>query len=105
MLRSEVEPYISKIKDFSTPRPQPVTQEEIDSANRFLSRSGGIMGLAESDLLRRAEEAGQHLEVDSFFPDNSPFLRTQITRDAFGEVIRRKNAKPYNKPVPETFLK
>ena len=103
MSRLEKNPFINQVEGLGIPKHPPVTQEEIDRANADLRRSS--MGLDTTELLRRAERAGQHLEVDSFFPDDSPFRRTQITRDAFGEAIRRKNAKSYNKPVPETFLK
>ncbi len=105
MSRLERNPFINQVKGFDIPKHPPVTQEEIDSANLDLRRSGGLMGLDTSELLRRAERAGQHLEVDTFFPEDSVFARTQITRDSMGDSIRRRNAKPYNKVVPVPLLK
>lgn len=105
MRRLEGEPYIIQPKDFGIPKHPHVTQEEIDSVNRDLRRNGGIMDLRASDLLRRAEKAGQHLEADTFFPEDSVFARTQITRDSMGDAMQRRNSKPYNKVVPAPLLK
>ncbi len=105
MFRLEGEPYINQIEGLGIPKHPPVTQEEIDRANVDLRRSGGLMGLDTSDLLKRAEKAGQHLEVDTFFPEDSVFARTQITRDSMEDSIRRRNAKTYNKVLPTSFLK
>lgn len=70
--------------------PPRVSRDEIAVANRTLARLTGGLTMEASDILRRAEEAGQVLTSDTYFPEGSEFARTQLTDDPLRDQMDRK---------------